>query len=150
MADYGSCNKVILVGRIAGDIKSKDSKKGTPVASFSIATNEIYLNETKPRPSFHRVITFGKKADLVVKYGEKGRLICIEGKLHASSWKDENEQTHTVVEVAAEQIIFLTGKETIREKKEEEPQEKEAGFVEGEGEPFEKTEREPGEDDDPF
>jgi len=144
MADYGSFNKVVLIGRITGDTKSKDSKKGTAVASFSIATNELYLNENKPRPSFHRVVTFGKKADLVVKYGEKGRLICIEGKLHTRSWKDEGGQTHTVVEVAAEQIIFLTGKE-----KKEEPEEKDADFVEGESEPFEKAGREPGEDD-PF
>ena len=141
MADYGSFNKTLLVGRISSDIKSKDSKKGTPVASFSVATNEIYLNEKTPRPSFHRIIAFGKKANLVVEYGEKGRLICVEGKLHTRSWKDEGGQAHTVVEVAAEQIIFLTAKE-----KKEEPQEKDPDLVEEEGEPFEETGRQPGED----
>jgi len=141
VADYGSFNKTLLVGRIAGDVKSKDSKKGTPVASFTIATNELYLNENKPRPSFHRVVCFGKKADLVVKYGEKGRLICVEGKLHTRSWKDEQGQMHTIVEVAAEQIIFLTGKE-----KKEEVQEKDDDSTEEKEDPFEETERQPGEE----
>jgi single-strand DNA-binding protein len=145
VSDYGSFNKTLLVGRIAGEVKAKDSKKGTPVATFSVATNEIYLNETKPRPSFHRVVCFGKKADLMVEYGEKGRLVCVEGKRHESNWQDEQGQMHTLVEVAAEQVIFLTAKE----KKEEEPQEKESGPVEEEAEPFEETGRQPGEDD-PF
>jgi single-strand DNA-binding protein len=145
VSDYGSFNKTLIVGRITGDIKSKDSKKGTPVATFSVATNELYLNENKPRPSFHRVVTFGKKAEMMVEYGEKGRLVCIEGKLHTRSWKDENEQTHTVVEVAAEQIIFLEASK----KKEEKTQEKDPDSVEKESGAFEETGRQPGEDD-PF
>jgi len=144
MADYGSFNKVVLIGRITGDIKSKDSKKGTAVSTFSVATNELYLNENKPRPSFHRVVCFGSKAEMMVKYGEKGRLVCVEGKLHTRSWKDEEGQAHTVVEVAAEQVIFL---EAL--KKKEEPQEKDPYLVEEESEPFEETGRQPGEDD-PF
>jgi len=146
MADYGSFNKVVLIGRIATEIKSKESGKGTPVASFKIATNELYRNEKKPRPSFHRVVCFGDKADMVVEFGDKGRLTGVEGKLHERSWTDEKGQMHSLTEVAAEQVIFMTA----REKKEEKPQEKEASSVEEEGEPFEKTEREPGEDDDPF
>lgn len=146
MADSGSFNKTLLVGRIAGEIKSKKSNKGTPVASFSVATNELFRNEKKQRPFFHRVVCFGDKADMMVEYGEKGRLVCIEGKRHESSWKDEKEQMHTIVEVAAEQVIFL---EPLK-KKEEEPQEKEASSAEGETDPFEKTGREPGDDDFPF
>ena len=145
MSDYGGFNKVLLVGRIAGEIKSKKSKKGTPVSTFSVATNELYLNEKKQRPSFHRIVCFGDKAEMMVKYGEKGRLVCVEGKLHTRSWKDEKEQTHTVVEVAAEQIIFLEASK----KKEEKTQEKDPGLVEEDAEPFEETGRQPGEDD-PF
>jgi len=146
MADYGSFNKVVLIGRIATEIKSKESKKGTPVASFKIATNELYRNEKKPRPSFHRVVCFGDKADMMVEFGDKGRLTGVEGKLHERSWTDEKGQMHSLTEVAAEQVIFLTARE-----KKEEPQEKETGFVEEKSEePFEKTGREPGEDDDPF
>lgn len=145
MADYGSFEKTVIVGRIVGEIKSKKSNKGTPVASFSVATNKLYQNEKKPRPFFHRIVCFGDRADMVVKYGEKGRLVCIEGQRHEITWKDEKEQWHTLVEVAAEQVVLLEA----REKKEEKPQEKEASSVEEEGEPFEKTGREPGEDD-PF
>jgi len=144
MADLGSFNKVVLIGRIVGEIKSKNSSKGTPIASFTLATNEIYLNEDKPRPSFHRIICFGKKAGLMVQYGEKARLVAVEGKLHARNWEDDQGQKHTFVEVAAEQIVFLGPS-----KKKEKSQEKDPDIVEEEGEDHQETGRQPGEDD-PF
>jgi single-strand DNA-binding protein len=150
MADYGSLNKVILIGRISTEIKSKDSKKGTAICWFNLATNELYREEEKPRAYFNRVVCFGQKAKMMVEYGTMGRLIAIEGKLHNRSWQGEDGQRHSMTEVAAESIVFLTAaKEKDKTQAPKEQEEKTPDWVEEEGERLEEKERQPREDD-PF
>lgn len=144
MADYISFNKVILIGRISSEIKSRDTKRGTPVAWFNVATNEVYGQDKKPHAFFHRVICFGKKAQFIFKYGEIGRLIAVEGKIHTRSWGDESGARRSMTEVSAEQVIVLTaskGKQ-VEVPEEQQPQEEEGSL--------EETEGQPADDEEPF
>jgi len=109
MSDYFSFNKVVLVGRIAQEIHTREIKGGaTKMAWFQLATNEIFKG--KKSAYFLRVVTFGTLAEIVMKYGHKGRLALVEGKLHSRVFEDEGTKK-TMVEVLAEQIIFLEKKE---------------------------------------
>jgi len=105
MADYNSYSKSIFFGRIAGEIKTRDTKKGTHIAWFDIATNEIRADTITVE--FHRLVCFGKRADFIIKYGSKGILLYAETKPHNRSWKDEAGQIHTRTEFQVEELGFV-------------------------------------------
>jgi single-strand DNA-binding protein len=107
MADYNSFSKTILVGRVATEVKTRDSKKGTKMAWFQLATNEVWPGEKTPHVEYHRIICFGKKAELMIEYGTKGLLIVIEGKPRHRSWKNDKGEMRSMSELNAEGIIFL-------------------------------------------
>jgi single-strand DNA-binding protein len=107
MADYNSFSKTILVGRVATEVKTRDSKKGTKMAWFQLATNEIWPGEKNPHVEYHRIICFGKKAELMIEYGTKGQLVVVEGKPRHRSWKNDKGGIQTISETNVEAIIFL-------------------------------------------
>lgn len=125
MADYASLNKVILVGRIVDEVKTHDTKRGTAVAWFTMATDEVYPQGKKPKASFHRIVCFGKKAEFMLMYSQRGKLIAVEGKLHNRSWEEEGKK-RSINEVWAEQIIILA----TPKREQSEPKKKEKEVLE--------------------
>lgn len=89
----GSVNKVIILGNLGKDPEYRTFNNGGSVASFTIATNESYIdkrtNEKKIATEWHNVVVYGKPADLAKDYLKKGQQVYIEGKVRTRKWQDK-------------------------------------------------------------
>ncbi len=87
-------NKVILVGNLGSDIEIKYSQSGQAIAPLSIATSESWTDKNtgqkQEQTEWHRVILFGKLAEIANQYLHKGSKVYIEGKLQTRKWQDNN------------------------------------------------------------
>ncbi|CDL86647.1 single-stranded DNA-binding protein [Xenorhabdus cabanillasii] len=92
MASRG-INKVILVGNLGADPKVRYMPNGGAVANITLATSESWRDkqtgETKEKTEWHRVVFFGKQAEIVGEYLRKGSQIYIEGALQTRKWQDQ-------------------------------------------------------------
>jgi single-strand DNA-binding protein len=91
-----SVNKVILVGNVGKDPEVKYSPRGTPIAKFSLATNEKYRDrndEWQERTEWHNIVAWQRLAEIVGEYVKKGAKLYIEGKLQTSRWEDRESLT---------------------------------------------------------
>ena len=114
-----SVNKVILVGHIGNKPEGRYTPSGTSTASFSLATNESWIDndkEKKEHTEWHNIVAWNKLADFATEYLQKGQLIYIEGKLQTRTYKDKDNVQHRKTEVVVNIITPLEWK--IGEKKE--------------------------------
>jgi single-strand DNA-binding protein len=105
-------NKVILIGNLGQNPEVKSSSSGQSICNLSIATNESWTDrngQKQEKTEWHRVVVFGKLADLCGQYLQKGRQAYIEGKLQTRSWQDKDGQTRYTTEIVAQQVQFLGG-----------------------------------------
>lgn len=106
-----SVNKVILVGNVGQDPEVKYTPSGTPVAKFSIATNERFKDrsdEWQERTEWHNIIAWQRLAEVVGEYVKKGSKLYIEGKLQTSSWDDRQSGSKRYrTEIVARDIVLL-------------------------------------------
>lgn len=97
-------NKVSLIGRLGRDVELRQTQKGDAVANISVATTEKWKknNETQEKTEWHRVVMFGKVAEIANLYLHKGSMVYIEGSLQTRKWEDKegNEKQTTEVVVA--------------------------------------------------
>ncbi|MDH5405833.1 MAG: single-stranded DNA-binding protein [Candidatus Aminicenantes bacterium] len=108
--NFNSVNKVILLGRLGKDPELKYIPSGAPVANFSIATDEVWVdknNEKQKRTEWHRIVAWGKQAEFCGEYLSKGRLLYVEGRLRSRTWEDRNGNQRTTTEVNATDIVLL-------------------------------------------
>lgn len=108
----GGVNKVILVGRLGVDPEVRYTPAGTAVAHFRLATNESWTDKSgqkQERTEWHRVVVWGKLAELCGEYLTKGRQVYLEGKLQTREWTDQETHKHFTTEVVANQVVFLQG-----------------------------------------
>ena len=101
-------NKVILIGNLGNDPECKYSQNGTAITSFSIATSEKYKDEIQTE--WHKIITFGKLAEICNKYLSKGSKVYIEGKIQTRKWEDKNGSDHYTTEILANTMKMLGDK----------------------------------------
>lgn len=104
-------NKVILVGRATQDPERRETPNGAVVANFSLATNEKWTDksgEKKEHTEFHKIICWGKLADLVASFVRKGKLLYIEGKIQSHEYENKNGATVHVTEINADTVQFLS------------------------------------------
>jgi single-strand DNA-binding protein len=107
-----SVNKVILVGRLGQNPEVKYTPSGAAVANFSIATNESWVDKAgqkQERTEWHRIVVWGKLAELCSQYLSKGRQAYIEGRLQTRQWQDKEGVTKYTTEVQAQTVQFLGG-----------------------------------------
>lgn len=107
-----SVNKVILVGRLGQDPEIRSTASGASVANFSVATNESWVDKSgqrQERTEWHRVVVWGKLADLCGQYLSKGREAYIEGRLQTRQWQDQQGQNRYTTEIQAQTVQFLGG-----------------------------------------
>lgn len=105
-------NKVIIIGRLGADPEVKTVTSGQTVARLSLATSETWNNaegKKQERTEWHRVVVWGKLAELCGKYLSKGRQVYLEGRIQTRSWEDKDGQKRYTTEVVANQIQFLGG-----------------------------------------
>ncbi len=108
-----SVNKVILVGRLGRDPETRFTSGGQAVANFSIATDESYKDrngERQKRTEWHRLVVWGKQAEIVQKYLKKGSEAYFEGRLQTREWQDKEGQKRTTTEIVVTDFRFLGGK----------------------------------------
>lgn len=107
-----SFNKIILVGNLGRDPELRYTTQGTPVCSFSLATNEKRKDksgETQDITTWFRVTLWGRQAETASQYLTKGRPVYIEGRLRLGEWTDREGKTHQSLEVHATDMQFIGG-----------------------------------------
>ena len=113
-------NKVMLIGRLGQDPEVKDAGN-TPVANFSIATNENWTDkngEKQERTEWHNIVAWDKLADLAGNYLRRGSNIYCEGKLQTRSWESQEGEKKYRTEVVFHQLQFLDKREERSEPEE--------------------------------
>lgn len=102
-------NRVSLIGNLGKDPEVRYTQSGTAVGNLRIGVTERRKDgdEYKDQTEWVSVVCFGKTAENVSKYLQKGRQIFVEGRLQTRSWEDKTGQTRYTTEVIANQLLFL-------------------------------------------
>ena len=108
-----SVNKVILLGRLGQDPELKYTPSGAAVCNFSLATSESWNDKSsgqkQERTEWHRVVVWGKLAELCNQYLAKGRQAFVEGRLQTRSWDDKDGNKRYTTEINATTVQFIGG-----------------------------------------
>ncbi len=108
-----SVNKVILVGRLGRDPETRFTGGGQAVANFSVATDESYKDkngERQKRTEWHKIVVWGKQAEIAQQYLKKGSLVFIEGRIQSREWQDKEGQKRTSFEIVCSNFRMLGGR----------------------------------------
>ena len=103
-------NKVILVGNLGADPEVRYTPGGTAVANFRIATTESYKNKEgvkEDKTEWHRIVTFGKLAEICGEYLHKGKQVYVEGRIQTSQWDDKEGNKRYTTEIVCNQMQML-------------------------------------------
>ena len=99
-------NKVILVGNVGGDPETRYLPNGNAVTNITLATSETWKDKQTGQPQekteWHRVVLFGKVAEIAGQYVRKGSQIYIEGKLQTRKWQDQSGQDRYTTEIVVD------------------------------------------------
>ena len=120
-------NKAVIVGNLTRDPETRNLPSGQSVASFSIATNRVWNDQSGNRQEaveFHNIVAFGKLADICSNYLSKGRLVLIEGRIQTRSWQGQDGNKKYRTEIVAENMQM--GPRTNSTASQTSPQEKTA------------------------
>jgi single-strand DNA-binding protein len=92
-------NKVIIIGNCAGDPETRHASSGTAITNLTVATNESWKDkqtgQLQERAEFHRVVLFGKVAEIAGEYLRKGSQCYIEGRLQTREWEKDGVKRYT-------------------------------------------------------
>ena len=108
----GGVNKVILVGNLGADPDMRYTPGGAAVCELRLATNESWTDRSgqrQERTEWHRIVVWGKRAEVVSKYLSKGRQIYVEGRIRTRSWDDKEGNKRYTTEIIANDVQFLGG-----------------------------------------
>ena len=103
-------NKVMLIGNLGRDPEVRYTRDGTPVANLNLATTDSWKDaqgQRQERTEWHRVVAWGKLAEIAKEYLSKGEKIYIEGRLQTRSWDDKDGNKRYTTEVRADQMVML-------------------------------------------
>ena len=106
-------NSVRLIGHLGDNPKVRKLDSGKTVANFSIATNEIYKDsngEKQSETTWHKLVAWGKQAEIIENYVKKGAEIAIDGKLTNRSYDDKNGEKQYITEVVVNSVLLLDKK----------------------------------------
>lgn len=103
-------NTVQLIGNVGNEPEIKTFDGGKKLANLTIATNDSYKNdkgEKVEQTEWHKVVAWGKTADIIEKYVTKGLQIAVEGKLTHRSYDDKNGEKRYITEVVVNEVLLL-------------------------------------------
>ena len=106
-----SVNKAILVGRLGRDPETRYTSGGQAVCNFTLATDETYKDragERQKRTEWHRIVVWGKLAEICQQYLKKGSQIFIEGRIQTRQWDDREGNKRTTTEIVGNVMRMLT------------------------------------------
>ncbi len=103
-------NKVIIVGRLGTDPEVKTVGSNQTVARLSVATSENWVDkegQKQERTEWHKIVVWGRLAEICGKHLAKGRQVYLEGRLQTRSWEDQQGQKRYTTEIVANTVQFL-------------------------------------------
>ena len=106
-------NKVFLIGRLGADPEVRYTPEGTMVTSFRLATDEQWKDKSGQkvqRTEWHRIVTFGKLAEICGNFLSKGKLIFVDGRIRTQSWEDKEGNKRYTTEIVAANMQMLDSK----------------------------------------
>jgi single-strand DNA-binding protein len=107
-------NKVMLIGNLGRDPEVRTTPSGQPVANFTLATNRRWTDREGNRQEqteWHRIVCWGKQAEIAGQYLRKGKQVFVEGRLQTRSWEDRNSgEKRTTTEIVCDNFQMLGGR----------------------------------------
>ena len=104
-------NKVILIGNLGNDPDIRYTASGAAVANISLATAETWRDketgDQQERTEWHRIVFFGRLAEIVGEYLKKGSQIYVEGRLQTRKWQDKEGNDRYTTEIVANEMQML-------------------------------------------
>ena len=106
-------NLVILVGNLGADPEVRNTNSGTAVCNLNLATSEKWKDkqtgQDQEKTEWHRIVMFGKLAEIAGQFLNKGRQVYIEGKLQTRKWQGQDGQDRYTTEIVANEMQMLGG-----------------------------------------
>ncbi len=107
-------NKAIIVGNLGKDPEVRYSANGTAIANVTVATSDTWKDknsgENQERTEWHRVVFFGRLAEIAGEYLKKGSQVYIEGRIQTRKWQDQSGQDRYTTEIVASDMQMLGGR----------------------------------------
>lgn len=114
-------NQAQIIGRVGRDPEKKQTNNGNSVVSFSVATTEKWKDKTtgekREATEWHRIVAFGKLADIANEYATKGKLVYISGKITTRKYQAKDGSEKQTTEIVAENIRLLESMKDVADKK---------------------------------
>ena len=109
-----SVNKVILIGNLGRDPETRYTADGAAITNIAIATSDRWKDkatgEMKEATEWHRVVFFGRQAEIAGEYLKKGRPVYVEGRLRTRKWQDKEGRDRYTTEINANEMQMLGGR----------------------------------------
>ena len=105
-----SLNRVMLIGNLGRDPEVRYTQNGSAVANFTLATNEVWTDkggERQERTEWHRIVVWGKQAEIVREHLTKGKQVYVEGSIQTRQWDDREGNKRTTTEIKAMRVVML-------------------------------------------
>ncbi len=107
-------NKVILIGNLGNDPEVRYTADDKAIANINVATTEVWRDRDgggkQERTEWHRVVFFGRLAEIVAEYLKKGSKVYVEGRLQTRKWQDRDGNDRYTTEVVAREMKMLDGR----------------------------------------
>ena len=104
-------NKAVIVGKLGRDPEIRYAANGNAIASISVATNETWKNretgEAEQRTEWHRIVMFGRLAEIAQQYLKKGSQAYFEGRIKTNKWQDQSGADRYTTEIVANEMQML-------------------------------------------
>jgi single-strand DNA-binding protein len=126
-------NKAILLGNLGKDPEMRYSTSGLAICNFSIATSETYTKDGQKtkKTEWHKILAFGKLAEICGEYLTKGKQVYIEGKIQTREWEDKDGNKRYTTEIVANEMKMLGGGEERQSQQRQESKPKQDYFPGG-------------------
>lgn len=115
-----SVNKVTILGRVGKDPEARYTADGSAIASASVATSERWKDkssgEMKEATEWHRIVAYGRTAEVIEQYVKKGDQLYVEGSLRTREWEDKQGNKRQTTEIKADKVVLLTKREEDKPK----------------------------------
>lgn len=108
-----SLNRVLLIGRLTKDVQTKQLPGGTTIAEFGLAMNRKFKvkDEVREEVCFVDCSAFGKQAEVIAQYCQKGKALFVEGRLKLDSWESKDGTKRSKLSVIVENFQFVGGEQ---------------------------------------
>jgi single-strand DNA-binding protein len=104
-------NKAVIVGKLGMDPEIRYAANGNAVTNLSVATNEAWKNretgEAEQRTEWHRIVMFGRLAEIAQQYLRKGSQAYFEGRIQTRKWQDQSGADRYTTEIVANEMQML-------------------------------------------